>query len=275
MGYVGIFVNWWCFCEDLLVIKFSVRKLPHRKTIFVMYPSDSTSHSRPPVFLSPCLSGGCPHSRRRTIQTGSFPPRILVSGRKAGYGVCGYFCELYCSCINLLAIKFFVRNLSHWKTIFVIRLTAAHLFSYPLVFLAAVLTVVVGRYKPARFPRILVSGRKAGYGICWYFCELYCSCINLLAIKFFVRNLSHWKTIFVIRLPLENDLCYTSSDSTSHSRRRTIQLSCYILFSRRGFLLLLMRSRGGCSTPARGLLVMFLLIIIIVSACRLSCSSGS
>lgn len=51
-------------------------------------------------------------------------------------------------------------------------LTAAHLSSYPLVFPAAVLTVVVGRYKPARFPRILVSGRKAGYGARRYLSEL-------------------------------------------------------------------------------------------------------
>ena len=87
-------------------------------------------------------------------------------------------------------------------------LTAAHLSSYPLVFPAAVLTVVVGRYKPARFPRILVSDRKAGYGVCWYLSEL-----GVFLYKSFSYKIFRQKTA-----PQENNPLHVSSDPTSHSR---------------------------------------------------------
>ena len=88
-------------------------------------------------------------------------------------------------------------------------LTAAHpVPSYPLVFPAAVLTVVVGRYKPARFPRILVSDRKAGYGVCWYLSEL-----GVFLYKSFSYKIFRQKTA-----PQENNPLHVSSDPTSHSR---------------------------------------------------------
>ena len=78
MGYVSILVNWWCFYINLLAIKFFVRKRPHRKIILCMcLPIPLLTAGSPLSYSYPLpLSGGCPHSRRRTIQNALFPPNI-------------------------------------------------------------------------------------------------------------------------------------------------------------------------------------------------------
>ena len=95
MGHVGISSELYCSYINLLAIKFSVRKRPHRKIILCMcLPIPLLTAGSPLSYSYPLpLSGGCPHSRRRTIQNALFSPNIRF-WQESCYGARWYLSEL-------------------------------------------------------------------------------------------------------------------------------------------------------------------------------------